>query len=672
MILSVSNINKTFVDKCILKDISFFLNDHDKAAIVGINGAGKSTLLKIIIGELTPDSGNVSKSSGASLGYLSQYQTISDNRTIYEEMLEVKKDIILMEQSLREIELKMQDCDKSQVESLSDNYAKINHAFELNGGYTYKSEINGVLKGLGFSEEDFSSPIANLSGGQKTRVALAGLLLSKPDILLLDEPTNHLDISSISWLETFITNYKGTVLIVSHDRYFLDKTVSRIIEIENCKSHVYEGNYTQFAEKKKKLRDAQIKAYIKQQAEIKHEQEVIDKLRSFKQEKFYKRAQSREKALEKMDVYSMPDEINDKFKISLVPEYESGNDVLDATDLSLSFADMNGEYLCSNINFSIKKGERIALIGDNGTGKSTLLKAITGDKKDSLLVGGVLSFGANVSIGYYDQEHHTLNDNKTLFDEISDTYPNMNNTKIRNTLAAFLFTGDDVFKQISELSGGEKGRLSLAKLMLSNSNFLILDEPTNHLDMASKEILESAINSYEGTVLFVSHDRYFINKTCTRILELSQKTILNYIGNYDYYLEKRDLINGLASNSNTTSDKTTDSSKNTTLSGLQSGDENATQPLSSKDDWKKQKELNRKKEKLTKELNLVEDDITKSEDKKTKIEEDMANPLFARDAAKLISLQKDLESTNSILEDLYLKWEELSEELQELSEELQS
>ena len=648
MILSCTNINKSFIEVPILTDVSFHLEDKEKAAIVGINGAGKSTLLKIIIGELSADSGNVSISKDKTIGYLAQYQDISLGHTIFEEMLEVKKDIIEMEETIRDLEEKMQHVIGDELNDLMDQYAKLNHSFELKNGYAYKSEIYGVLKGLGFAEEDYDKAISSLSGGQKTRVALAKLLLSQPDIILLDEPTNHLDIKSITWLEGFLSNYKGAVLIVSHDRYFLNKIVSKVVEIENTKSHVYMGNYNAYAKKKEELRNATLKLYYKQQKELKHEQEVIEKLRSFKQEKFYKRAQSREKAIEHMDLIDAPETLNDKFRISLTPEFESGNDVLNISNMSVKFDDAS-TALFNDVNFEIKKSERIAIIGENGTGKSTLLKIITGNFHKFT---GDVEFGSNVSIGYYDQEHHTLNDSKTLFEEIADTYPGMTNTKIRNTLAAFLFTGDDVFKLVGDLSGGEKGRLSLAKLMLSNANFLILDEPTNHLDMVSKEILEDALNSYTGTVLYVSHDRYFINKTCSRILELSNNTIINYIGNYDYYIEKRELQNNLVIES-----KTPDVIE-----------EVSTTASSTKDDWKKQKELSRQKEKLTKELNKVEDEINSLEEKKSKIEEDMANPLFSRDAAKLISLQKDLESTNEKLDELFISWEEVSGQLEELEQ----
>lgn len=389
------------------------------------------------------------------------------------------------------------------------------------------------LKGLGFAEEDFTLNVNTLSGGQKTRVALGRLLLSKPDIILLDEPTNHLDMESISWLENYLLNYSGAVLIVAHDRYFLDKIVSKIIELDNGNATVFSGNYTDYASKKAILRNMQLKEYLNQQREIKHQEEVITKLKQFNREKSIKRAESREKMLNKMEFVDKPEILNDKMDIKLEPNVISGNDVLTVDNLTKGF---DGTVLFDNICFQIKRGERVALIGSNGTGKTTILKLINGIiPADS----GSIYLGAKVNIGYYDQEHHVLDPDKTIFDEIRDAYPDLNNTQIRNTLAAFLFTNEDVFKYIKDLSGGERGRVSLAKLMLSNANFLILDEPTNHLDITSKEILENALNSYTGTVLFVSHDRYFINSTATRIIELANKTVVNYIGNYDYYLEKR-------------------------------------------------------------------------------------------------------------------------------------
>ncbi|MFR7763466.1 MAG: ribosomal protection-like ABC-F family protein, partial [Eubacterium sp.] len=533
MILSCNHISKSYGVETILNDCSFFINDNEKAAIVGNNGAGKSTIMKIIMGELSPDEGNVIIGKDKTIGYLAQYQDLGSDTTIYEEVKSVKQNLIDMEQKLLEYEKEMAKVSGDELSKLIETYTNLEHRFQLLNGYSYKSEIEGVIKGLGFTEDDFNKSVGNLSGGQKTRVALCKLLLEKPDIIMLDEPTNHLDLNSIKWLETYLLNYNGAVLIIAHDRYFLDKIVSKVIEIENHKAHVYSGNYSDFAVKKQELRVATMNAYLKQQSEIKHQEEVIAKLRSYKQEKFYKRAESREKQLEKIDIIEKPEELKNNMTIKLEPDIVSGNDVLSVEDLEKSY----NTLLFKNISFEIKRGEHVAIIGDNGTGKTTILKIINGlVDADS----GMIKLGTNVHIGYYDQEQHNLTDENTLFEEIANSYPNMTNTKIRNTLAAFMFTGEDVFKRVSDLSGGEKGRLSLAKLMLSEANLIILDEPTNHLDMASKEILENAINNYTGTVLYVSHDRYFINQTASRILELTNTKLINYLGNYDYYEEKKE------------------------------------------------------------------------------------------------------------------------------------
>ena len=534
MILSCQNICKSFGEKIILKDASFHIEDREKAALIGNNGAGKTTLLRIIMHELSPDSGNVVLAKDKNIGYLAQYQDIHGHHTIYEELISTKQHIIDMENRLRSLEQEMKTTTGDALDSLMNTYTRLSHQFELENGYAYKSEIMGVLKGLGFTEEDFERQIETLSGGQKTRVALGKLLLASPDILLLDEPTNHLDMESISWLETYLLNYPGAVFIVSHDRYFLDKVVTKVVEIEAGNMRMYSGNYSAYALKKAQLRDAQYKAYLNQQRDIKHQEAVIAKLKSFNREKSIKRAESREKMLDKVQRIDKPQEIQNQMRISLEPRFVSGNDVLTVESLSKSFP---GQTLFSDISFEIKRGERVALIGNNGTGKTTMLKIINGlIDADS----GRFTLGSKVQIGYYDQEHHVLHMEKTIFEEISDAYPTLTETEIRNMLAAFLFTGDDVFKLISALSGGERGRVSLAKLMLSEANFLILDEPTNHLDIASKEILEEALNSYTGTVFYVSHDRYFINQTATRILDLTNQAIVNYIGDYDYYLEKKE------------------------------------------------------------------------------------------------------------------------------------
>ena len=644
MILSCNNITKTFGTDAILSDCSFHIEEREKAAIVGPNGAGKSTLLKIIMGRLPADDGTVTISKDKTLGYLAQHQNLSSDGTIYDELLSVKKDIIALEEKIRETEQQMKNATGEQLDTLLDQYTKMNHQFELENGYAYQSEIVGVLKGLGFTEDDFSLPVNTLSGGQKTRVALGKLLLSRPDIILLDEPTNHLDMESIRWLENYLLGYNGSVIIVAHDRYFLDRIVTKIIEIENTHVTVFSGNYTAYADKKKILRNMQLKEYLNQQREIKHQQEVITKLKQFNREKSIKRAESREKMLDKLEVVDKPAEINDKMNIELDPSVISGNDVLSVSHLSKAFDD---NTLFTDISFDIKRGERVALIGNNGTGKTTILKIIN----DILPAdSGEIKLGSKVTIGYYDQEHHVLDPDKTLFDELQDAYPDLNNTQIRNTLAAFLFTNDDVFKYIRDLSGGERGRVSLAKLMLSNANFLILDEPTNHLDMVSKEILENALNSYTGTVLYVSHDRYFINTTATRIIELVGQTTVNYIGNYDYYIEKKDALTAAA-----LAGKPADSS-----SAVSAAQKNA-QKESAKADWKQSKEEQALLKKKKNELKKTEERITVIEDRLKAIEEESALPEVCTDTARLLELHKESTKLSEELDTLYEKWEELSE-----------
>ena len=534
MILACQNISKSFGTDTIIQNVSFHVEDNEKTAIVGINGAGKSTLLKIIVGELAPDSGEVTVAKGKTIGYLAQYQDKDSNETIYNEVLHACDALIEKEEKLRKMEEDMQHVSADELEKYMEQYNRFSHAFELEGGLTFRSEINGVLKGLGFSENDFGKKMSELSGGQKTRVALGRLLVTKPDIIMLDEPTNHLDMASIAWLENYLLNYKGAVIIVAHDRYFLDRIVTKVVEISSHTATVFPGNYTAYARQKEIQRESLLRQYYNQQREIKHQEEVISKLKSFNREKSIKRAESREKALDKIERIEKPIDEKTDMHITLEPEITSGNDVLSVKGLSKSYE----HKLFSNIDFQIKRGEKVALIGNHGPGKTTILKIINGIVDAD---AGEIKLGSNVEIGYYDQEHQNLDPDKTLFDEIADAYPNLKATKIRNVLAAFLFTDDDVFKRIRDISGGERGRVSLAKLMLSNANFLILDEPTNHLDIMSKEILESAINSYTGTVLYVSHDRYFINKTASRILDLKNETILNYIGNYDYYLEKKEV-----------------------------------------------------------------------------------------------------------------------------------
>lgn len=638
MILSCNNISKSFGTDIIIKSCSFNIEDHEKAAIVGINGAGKSTLLKIITGEEPADTGIVTFAKDKTLGYLAQQQDLQSDRSIYDELLSVKQYILDMESELRRIEAAMNSASGDELEALMNRYTNLNHEFEMNNGYAYKSEITGVLKGLGFTEEDFSLHVNTLSGGQKTRVSLGKLLLSKPDIIMLDEPTNHLDMESISWLENYLLNYNGAVLIVAHDRYFLDKIVSKVIEIDNGDCTVFSGNYTDYASKKAILRNMKLKEYLNQQRDIKHQEEVIAKLKQFNREKSIKRAESREKMLDKMEVVDKPVELNAKMNIQLEPSVVSGNDVLTVTDLTKSF---DGNTLFNNINFDIKRGERVALIGNNGTGKTTILKLINGIiQPDS----GSIYLGAKVAIGYYDQEHHVLDPDKTLFQEIQDAYPDLNNTQIRNTLAAFLFTDDDVFKYIRDLSGGERGRVSLAKLMLSNANLLILDEPTNHLDIVSKEILENALNSYTGTVLYVSHDRYFINATATRIIELTNQNIVNYIGNYDYYLEKRDIL-------------TTKTFPATT--GSSSAD---TAVKDSKISWQQSREEQNRLKKRKNEIKRTEERISVVEERLSAIDAEYSDPSIGSNTARLMELHNESAGLQKELDELYEHWDSLMEE----------
>lgn len=670
MILSCSNISKSFGTDSILKHVSFHIEEREKAAVVGINGAGKSTLLKIIVGELAPDEGSVIVAKGKTLGYLAQHQDLDSGRTIYDELLEVKRPVIEMEERLRTLEVNMKRSQGEELETLYQTYSRLSHEFELANGYAWKSEITGVLKGLGFLEEEFSKPVSTLSGGQKTRVSLGKLLLSKPDIILLDEPTNHLDMESIAWLENYLLNYQGTVVIVAHDRYFLDRVVTKVVELDNGSSTVFQGNYSAYSEKKAMLRASILKAYLNQQQEIKHQEEVITKLRSFNREKSIKRAESREKLLNKIERIEKPTEVNDAMNITLEPDIVSGNDVLTVRGLTKGF---DGQTLFSDVDFEIKRGERIAIIGNNGTGKTTILKIINGILAAD---AGEIRLGSRVHIGYYDQEHHVLHSEKTLFQELSDTYPNMNNTQIRNVLAAFLFTGDDVFKLIGDLSGGEKGRVSLAKLMLSEANFLILDEPTNHLDITSKEILENALTHYTGTVLYVSHDRYFINKTATRILDLTHNTLVNYIGNYDYYLEKRDTMEQLFSASPAASSKPLENSQAAafaasgpvnTASLPWSGDRGSASSSDSGDssgktDWKQQKEEQARLRKRQNELKKTEDAIHQLETRDGEIDALLCQEDVFSDVAKLMELNAEKQSIAGQLEELYEKWEELAED----------
>lgn len=638
MILSCQGISKSFGEKVILEDASFHIEEREKAALIGNNGAGKTTLLRIIMNELHADSGQVVLMKDKQIGYLAQYQDVQGHRTVYEELLSTKQYIIDMEERMRSMELEMKHASGEELDRLMNSYTRLTHEFELENGYAYKSELMGVLNGLGFAEEDFNKQVATLSGGQKTRVALGKLLISKPDILLLDEPTNHLDMESIAWLETYLLNYPGAVFIVSHDRYFLDKVVTKVIEIEAGHVRMYSGNYSAYAEKKAQLRDAQYKAYLNQQRDIKHQEAVIVKLKSFNREKSIKRAESREKMLNKIQRIEKPLEVQSQMRLSLEPRVVSGNDVLTVEELSKSFPQ---QKLFSNISFQIKRGERVALIGNNGTGKTTMLKILNGLLDAD---AGSFSLGAKVQIGYYDQEHHVLHAEKTIFQEISDTYPTLTETEIRNMLAAFLFTGDDVFKEISALSGGERGRVSLAKLMLSEANFLILDEPTNHLDIASKEILEEALNSYTGTVLYVSHDRYFINQTATRILDLTNQSVVNYIGDYDYYLEKKEEL----------TEKYAPSAAETSVESKEEA------PSEGKLTWQQQKEEQARKRKQENELKKVEKRIEELETRDKEIDDTLVLPDVCTNVGRCAELSREKDKIQQELEELYEKWETLA------------
>ena len=649
MILSCQNISKSFGTDEILKNVSFHIEANEKAAIVGINGAGKSTLLKIIMQKETPDTGEVILAKDATIGYLAQYQDVSGHRTIYEEVLDAKKNIIEMEERLRGMEAQMNALTGQELEALLDGYHRLSHEFELLGGYTYRSEVTGILKGLGFVESEFDRQMSELSGGQKTRVSLGKLLVTKPDVLLLDEPTNHLDMESIQWLEGFLMNYRGAVVIVSHDRYFLDRVVTKVVEIFQHQGYVYQGNYTEFAKKKAKIREDLLKQYYNQQREIKHQEEVITKLKSFNREKSIKRAESREKMLDKIERLEKPTDENTDIHIVLEPDVTSGNDVLTVEHLRKAFG---AHTLFTDLSFEIKRGERVALTGNNGTGKTTILKII-----NELIPAddGTIVLGSNVHIGYYDQEHQLLHMEKTIFEEIADDYPQLNHTKIRNVLAAFLFTNDDVFKRIADLSGGERGRVSLAKLMLSDANFLILDEPTNHLDITSKEILESALNQYTGTVFFVSHDRYFINQTATRILDLTGGTIVNYIGNYDYYLEKHDELTRIY----VEAEPKAQAAQMTEQTVAQDGS-----GTDKKADWQAQKAEQARIRKLENTLKKAEERIAELEDLIAGIDEECADPANATNSAKLGELTGRQNEYRSELEKCYEEWEQVSMELE--------
>ena len=641
MILSCQNITKSFDGKTILRQANFHIEEHEKAALIGMNGAGKTTLLNIITGKLRPDEGMVSISKGKTVGYLKQHPILDSKNTIFDELMSVKDYLLVMEQEIRRMEHEMKHQEGEALKALMDRYGRLTTRFEMENGYAYRSELIGILKGLGFEEFEYDKPVSTLSGGQKTRVALGKLLLLAPDIILLDEPTNHLDMNAIRWLEGYLAAYQGAVLIVSHDRYFLDRIAVKIIEVDAGEVMTFTGNYSAYAQKKEQYRANKMNAYLNQQREIRHQQEVIDKLKSFNREKSIRRAESREKMLAKIEVLEKPTEVRTDMRIRLVPGITSGKDVLDIEKLSKAFTK---EPLFENISFSLKRGEHVAIIGDNGTGKTTLLKLINGLLPAN---AGTIRFGTNVHIGYYDQEQHVLHAEKSIYEEIADTYPTLTVTEIRNILAAFLFTGDDVFKLIKECSGGERGRISLAKLMLSEANFLILDEPTNHLDIASKEILEDALNDYEGTVLYVSHDRYFINRTAHRILELNGRTLTGYLGNYDYYLEKKTLL------------AAADALKFPGASAVS----DTPAVSSAKADWQAKKAAQAKQRKLENDLNKTETRIAGLEQRIAEIDEEMASDAVCRNSVKLGELSAEQETLRAELEELYEVWEKLSEQI---------
>ena len=646
MILACHNINKSFGDHVIVRQGSFHIEEREKAALVGVNGAGKSTILKMIIGEELPDGGDITLARGKTLGYLAQHQDLLPGGTIYEELKSAREDIFEMERRIRAIELELKSLTGRELEERLETYNRLQSEFDARNGYACESEIVGVLKGLGFSEEDFSKKTDTLSGGQKTRVALGRLLLTTPDILLLDEPTNHLDLNSIAWLETYLINYPGAVFIVSHDRYFLNRVVTKVVEIENGEIRMYSGDYKAYSEKKQQLRDARLKEYFNQQREIRHQQAVIEKLRSFNREKSIRRAESREKMLEKITPVEKPADAASEMHFSLEPSCVSGNDVLTVEHLSKQF---DGQPLFTDVSFEIRRGEHVAIIGDNGTGKTTLLKILNQVvPADS----GTFTLGAKVKIGYYDQEHHVLHDDKTIFDEISDAYPSLNNTQIRNTLAAFQFTGDEVFQEIRSLSGGEKGRVSLAKLMLSEANFLILDEPTNHLDIASKEILEEALNNYSGTLLYVSHDRYFINSTASRILELVNRTFVNYIGNYDYYLEKKEELTRACASA--------PAAGAAASSSPASSDTGAKDP-GSRLSWQEQKEQQARERKRKNELKKTEEEISRLEERNAQIDHEMTLEEVYSNSVRCQELASEHAENEEKLAELYELWEMLAE-----------
>ena len=629
MILSCSHVQKAFLTKIVLKDCTFHIEAREKIALIGVNGAGKTTILKILTGEMEPDEGQIYRQRDLRIGYLPQSSDYTSSKRIEEVLLSVFEDLIRMEENMRRLE---HEISRASTPELLEEYDRLQQTFTQRDGYQYRSRVRGVLKGLGFQEAEYSLPISQLSGGQRSRVALARLLLEQPDLLLLDEPTNHLDIAAIQWLEGFLASFPGACILISHDRYFLDKLCTRTIELERGVSSEYHGNYTFYVHEKELRARQALKEYNLQQAEIKRQQGIIADLRSRGMEKFIRRAQSREKILDKMEVLDKPTELNANMKLRLVPSTLSGEDVLSAEELSKQF---DGNLLFEHVNFQIRRGDKIALLGSNGTGKTTLFKMIMGLVSPT---SGYLRTGVKVYPGYYDQQQENLTPGHTVLEEIYDAFPQMTLGEVRNVLGAFLFRGDDVFKQIEALSGGEKARVSLCKIMLADNNFLLLDEPTNHLDIPSREILEDNLIGYEGTILFISHDRYFINRVADKIYELTQDGIRVYPGGYDYYLEH---------------------------AAVQDQAEAAKTPASAAEmDFYQQKKLQRERTRKRTRFSRVEKEIEEIEWKLHDIEEKMLDPEFYSSATEFARLEQDKESLDRQLEALMEEWAELSEDLE--------
>jgi ATP-binding cassette, subfamily F, member 3 len=635
IVLSCKDIHKSYGIDVILDKLTFNINEGEKVGLIGANGAGKTTLFKILTAQLEQDTGELFIDKNKRIGYLSQHLSLESGSTIYEELLTVFQELLNIESRITELEVKLNepyDISKQEYhDKIIHEFTTLTEVYEHRGGYTYKGEISRVLRGLGFTEEDFNKNINILSGGQKTRVALCKLLLTMPEILLLDEPTNHLDLDAIEWLEDYLKAYKGTMIIISHDRFFLDSITNKTVEMINGHVNTYNGNYTAFIDLKQKNYEVQLKAYNLQQTEIKRQEDIIERYRSFNREKSIKAAESREKALEKVERIDAPDKETKASKIKFETQIKSGNDVLHAESLSKSYGE---KRLFHNLDLAIKRGEKTALIGENGRGKTTLFRIIMDNvEKDT----GIKVLGKNVFIGYYDQEQSDLNFEKTVLDEVWDEFPNMTTTQLRNALAAFLFTGDDVFKHISTLSGGEKCRINLLKLMLSKSNFLLLDEPTNHLDINSREALEDALLSYDGTLLVISHDRYFLNKVIDKIYELKEDGIKEYLGNYSYYVEKK-------KNPQRFEEELANAGK--TKTQIQ-------------EEKKKKRELEKQeKEKLLK-VKAVETSISNSEKKLLDLQNQLCLEEIYSNPQKSEDVNKEIATTEAILEKLYSEWEEL-------------